>query len=84
MRSQFFYGLLLALGIYISMLRKQHRGGKPLSTTCGTRVMRIFGVWTFFSLIFIWDVISKAPFSLRMEFFLGLFGVHDISLFIWK
>lgn len=73
--SPFFYSVLLAIGIYVSMLRKQRRGARTLSGTRAARIGRIFGVWTFFSLIFIWDVRSDAPFFTRVDFFLRLFGL---------
>lgn len=73
--SQFFYSFLLAIGIYVSMLRKERRGVKKPSTAPAARFARIFGVWTFFSLIFIWDVKSGATFSSRTHFFLSLFGL---------
>lgn len=73
--SPFFYSFLLAIGIYVSMLRKQRRGARTLSGTRAARITRIFGVWTFFSLIFIWDVRSNASFFTRVDFFLRLFGL---------
>jgi len=74
LRSRFFYCLLLAIGLYVSMARQQTRGGEPQSTDRVARFSRIFGVWTFFSLISIWNVKCSAPFFTRVEFFLGLFG----------
>lgn len=74
-RNHFFYAFVLAIGIYVSMLRKERRGGKPLSAATAARMMRIFGVWTFFSLIFIWDLKSSTPFFTRVHFFLNLFGL---------
>ena len=74
-RNHFFYAFVLAIGIYVSMLRKERRGGKPLSAATAARMMRIFGVWTFFSLIFIWDLKSSTPFFTRVYFFLNLFGL---------
>ena len=74
MESPFFYSLLLALGIYISMRRRERRGAGKLSSDPLSRGLRIFGVWTFFSLIFIWDVRGGASFSARTSFFLSLFG----------
>jgi hypothetical protein len=74
-RCDFFYAFLLAIGIYISMLRRELQGGKPLSTVPFARILRIFGVWTFFSLIIIWDLKSNAPFFTRLHFFLNLFGL---------
>lgn len=75
LRSRFFYCLLLAIGIYVSMLREQRRSSQVLATGRAARIMRIFGVWTFFSLIFIWNVKNGAPFFTRVDFFLGLFGL---------
>jgi hypothetical protein len=39
--------------------------------------LRMFGVWTFFSLIFIWNVKIKhgGDFHTRVEFFFNLFGL---------
>lgn len=75
LRSRFFYCFLLAIGIYVSMLRAQRRSSKTPFTGRTARIMRIFGVWTFFSLIFIWNVKNGAPFFTRVDFFLGLFGL---------
>ena len=74
LRSRFFYCFLLAIGIYVSMRRQQGRGSKPLAAGHLARIGRILGVWTFFALIFIWNVKSTAPFLARVEFFLSLFG----------
>jgi hypothetical protein len=76
LRSRVFYCLLLALGIYVSMVREQRRSRQGQATTgTGRRLLRMAGVWTFFSLIFIWNVRSDAPFLSRVDFFLGLFGL---------
>jgi D-alanyl-lipoteichoic acid acyltransferase DltB (MBOAT superfamily) len=75
LRSRFFYCLLLAIGLYVSMARQQQRGGAAQSSNPAARFRRIFGVWTFFGLIYIWNVKCSAPFLTRVEFFLGLFGV---------
>lgn len=75
LRSRMFYCLLLAIGIYLSMVREQRRGGKPPAAGAARRVLRIFGVWTFFGLIFIWNVKGGGPFFARVDFFLGLFGL---------
>ena len=73
--SRSFYCLLLAIGIYVSMLREQGRLGQGPRPAGVRRVLRIFGVWTFFGLIFIWDVRGQASFAARGDFFLGLFGL---------
>jgi hypothetical protein len=75
LRSRFFYCVLLAIGLYVSMARQQRRGGEPPSADRAARVRRIFGVWTFFALITIWNVKGSTPFFTRVDFFLGLFGL---------
>ena len=76
-----FYTLLLALGIYFSMLAQtRKRGGaqdavdhwwEPVN-----RVRRIAGVWLFFALINIWNVSSSgSDFGSRTAFFFSLFGM---------
>ncbi|MCX7627571.1 MAG: hypothetical protein N2Z69_04065 [Methylophilaceae bacterium] len=75
LRSRFFYCFLLALGIYISMLREQRRAGQPATPGRLRRFLRIAGVWTFFGLIFIWNVKGGASFTARVNFFLSLFGL---------
>lgn len=70
-----FYCLLLASGIFISMLRQQAQQGQARSTAPVARFLRRFGVWTFFALIFIWDVRSRTKLPVRTDFFLGLFGL---------
>lgn len=77
-RSRAFYCFLLALGIFISMLREQKRAGQARPNSHLSRYSRIFGVWTFFSLIFIWNVRGTTSFTTRSEFFLHLFGLEKI------
>ena len=74
-RSRMFYCLLLAVGLYVSMLREQGRRGETASAGRAPRWLRIFGVWTFFAMVFIWDAEGGAPFLSRVHFFLGLFGL---------
>jgi len=73
LNSRLFYCLLLAVGLSVSMLRAQIPMGKPSSTSAGRRLLRIFGVWTFFGLIYIWEVKSDASFVSRTQFFWSLF-----------
>ena len=75
LRSRLFYCVLLAVGIFVSMLREQRRQGQPAAAGGARRLLRIFGVWTFFATIWIWGVRGGAPFVARTEFFLGLFGL---------
>lgn len=74
LRSRFFYCFLLAVGIFVSMRRLQLHTQKPLANTWYARGWRMFGVWTFFSMIYIWNVESSAGFVRRAEFFANLFG----------
>ncbi len=74
-RSRMFYCLLLVAGIFVSMLREQNRRGQAAAAGPTPRLLRIFGVWTFFGLIFIWNADGGAPFLTRVDFFLGLFGL---------
>ena len=55
------------------MLREQNRRGQAVAAGTAPRWLRIFGVWTFFSLISIWNTDGGAPFLRRVDFFLGLF-----------
>lgn len=73
--SRMFYCLLLATGIFVSMLREQKRRGAAPVAGGLRRVLRIFGVWTFFGLITIWNSEGGAPFASRIDFFLGLWGL---------
>lgn len=75
LRSRIFYCLLLAIGIFVSMWREQRRAGKPPAPGRFYRILRIAGVWTFFGLIFVWNVKAGAPFMTRVEFFFSLFGI---------
>ncbi len=75
LRSRAFYCLLLVTGIFISMLREQKRAGQPRASGCIWRYSRIFGVWTFFAIIYIWNVRGGASFTSRTTFFLNLIGL---------
>ena len=74
-RSRIFYCFLLALGIFVSMRRQQRLRGQPPPAGKANRFLRIAGVWTFFGLIFIWNVRGHASFGNRLDFFLGMFGL---------
>lgn len=76
LRSRFFYCALLATGIFLSMVREQRRAGQAIDTGRLARMRRMLGVWTFFGLIFIWNVRCGADFLVRVDFFLGLFGLR--------
>ena len=73
------YCFLLALGIYVSMLRQQRKRGKAAPPNAGAalprRLIQIAGVWTFFSLIHIWNLKGPATLFDRVGFFFSLFGL---------
>ena len=70
------YCFLLALGIWISMLRQQTSRAKPAKTSFPVKLRRIAGVWTFYSIIQIWNVESPTTGVWeRFEFFLSLAGL---------
>ncbi len=73
--SRLFYCLLLAVGIFVSMLRAQRRAGQSPAPGFLRRLLRMLGVWTFFGLIFIWNAKGGASFVERTQFFLSLFGL---------
>jgi hypothetical protein len=73
-RPRMFYCFLLAFGIFVSMQRQQRRGGRELASGLAHRILRIAGVWTFFSLIFIWNVRGGGSITARTNFFFSLFG----------
>ena len=72
------YCFVLALGVYISMFRQQQRRGKatPAGSTTGRfiKLRRIAGVWTFFSLLNLWNTRMTSSTPERIGFFLSLFG----------
>lgn len=74
LRSRAFYCLLLAIGVFVSMMRQQRRNAANV-TGGSARILRIFGVWTFFGLIFIWNIRSTTSFFTRVDFFFNLFGL---------
>jgi len=72
------YCFLLAIGIGVSMLREQRRRGLGGEAARGgaRRIVRIAGVWTFFSLIHVWGLPGTgAGFTDRVRFLLSLAGV---------
>jgi hypothetical protein len=73
MQSRMFYCLLLAFGIYFSMLREGSRIRSAGGRGPGRRALAILGVWTFFAIINIWSH-GSVPFVQRTRFFFGLFG----------
>lgn len=72
------YCVLLASGIWVSMLRqRERRSGNPQAGTL-PRVRRIAGVWLFYALLHVWNVFSpdlEADIGQRFRFLAGLFGL---------
>ncbi len=75
LHTRLFYCFLLSAGIFISMLREQRRAGQPRARSILRQGMSIFGVWTFFAIINIWNQGGSAPFFVVTKFFLGLIGL---------
>lgn len=73
--ARIFYCFLLALGIFVSMVREQTRAASLSVDGPARRWLRIFGVWTFFAVICIWNVRGGGDFSERTHFFASLFGL---------
>lgn len=51
-----FYSFLLALGIWISMLRQEKQRRAGYTATLPVRLRQIAGVWTFYAIIRIWSM----------------------------
>lgn len=75
LHTRLFYCFLLSAGIFISMLREQRRAGQPRARSILRQGLSIFGVWTFFAIINIWNQGGSAPFFVVTKFFLGLIGL---------
>ena len=70
------YCFLLSLGIWLSMLRQQKLRQSGNAVSAPVRIRRIAGVWTFFSIIQIWNARSmEISFFERTDFFFSLFGL---------
>jgi hypothetical protein len=75
LNTRLFYCFLLCTGIFVSMMREQRKAGKPRSNNIVQRGLSIFGVWTFFAVINIWNQKSAGSFITVTKFFLGLVGL---------
>ena len=75
LHARLFYCLLLSLGIFVSMWREQRRTGRSKARGLVRRGLAIFGVWTFFAVINIWNQKGPVTFVPLMQFFLGLLGL---------
>jgi hypothetical protein len=74
LHPRLFYCFLLAAGIFISMMREQRRAGQPRANNILRRGLSIFGVWTFFAVISIWNQKGAGSFMDVTKFFLKLIG----------
>jgi hypothetical protein len=75
LHTRLFYCFLLSAGIFISMLREQRRAGQPRTRNILRQGLSIFGVWTFFAIINIWNQGASGSFIDVTKFFLGLLGL---------
>ena len=75
LHARLFYCFLLSAGIFISMLREQRRAGQPRARSILRQGLSIFGVWTFFAIINIWNHGANGTFFVATKFFLGLIGL---------
>ena len=76
LHARLFYCFLLSLGLFISMLREHRRGRKPRPRRgMMQRGLSIFGVWTFFAVINVWNQKGGIPFFKATKFFLQLIGI---------
>jgi hypothetical protein len=76
LHARLFYCFLLSLGIFVSMLREQRQAGKSGARRgMVRRGLSIFGVWTFFAVINIWNQKGGVAFVQVTKFFLRLIGI---------
>lgn len=70
------YCFLLALGIWVSMLRQQKQRQANTAAGFPIRLRRIAGVWTFYAIIQIWNTRSvEVGIVDSLKFFVSLFGL---------
>ncbi len=71
------YCLILATGIWVSMLRQQRQRAAATDAHWLRRLRRIAGVWLFYGLLHVWNVTlpdGQADVAARWAFQLALFG----------
>lgn len=74
--SRLVYCLLLASGIWVSMMRQAKLRTIGRAAGLFARLRRIAGVWTFYSIIRIWNVKPRdISIQDRTDFFFSLFGM---------
>jgi len=74
--SRFVYCFLLAVGIWVSMLRQQKLRLTGVKASLPLRLRRIAGVWTFYGLIHVWSISPQdASIGDRLAFFMSLFSL---------
>jgi hypothetical protein len=74
--ARFIYCALHAAGIAITMLRQQRQRNRRQVTPAGPALCfrRIAGVWTFFAIINVWNVVGNLTLAERTRMFFSLFG----------
>jgi len=75
LHPRLFYCFLLSMGIFLSMLREQKNPGRARSGGHARQGIAIFGVWTFFSVISIWNQKNAGSFIEVTRFFFGILGI---------
>nr|CAX83883.1 conserved uncharacterized protein [uncultured bacterium] len=74
--SYLFYTIVLALAIFISILREQNQRGKEhVAPSRWMTLRKIAGVWIFFAILRIWDHADSA-FIPDTTFFFAIFGIQ--------
>jgi len=77
LNSRTVYCFLLAMGVWVSMLRQQRQRGHDASRSWSMRLRAMAGVWTFYAVIHVWNVRSPgATLSDRTDFCLRLVGIN--------
>lgn len=69
------YCSLLSLGIFVSMLREQKRMRQGVVRSPLRRAAAVFGVWSFFAFINIWNQRGAGTLESTARFLLGLVGL---------
>ncbi len=69
------YCLMLSTGVFFSMLREQKRIRQGPSRSPLRRVMAVFGVWSFFAFINIWNQKGAGSLESTVRLLMGLVGL---------
>ncbi len=69
------YCLMLSTGVFFSMLREQKRIRQGPSRSPLRRIAAVFGVWSFFAFINIWNQKGAGSLESTVRFLMGLVGL---------